>query len=39
MSSPTLTWIRKGLDIAKMPRVKMNNIQDLPGAKKRVSML
>lgn len=30
------TWIRRGLDIAKLPRVKLNNIQDLPGAKKKV---
>lgn len=29
------TWIRKGLDIAKLPRVRLNNIQDLPGAKKK----
>ena len=32
----TNTWIRKGLDLAKLPRVKLNNIQDLPGAKKKV---
>lgn len=31
------TWIRKGLDIAKLPRVRLNNIQDLPGAKKKVN--
>ena len=30
------TWVRKGLDIARLPRVKLNNIQDLPGAKKKV---
>lgn len=29
-------WIRNGLDIANLPRVKLNNIQDLPGAKKKV---
>ena len=31
------TWIRRALDIAKLPRVKLDNIQDLPGAKKKVS--
>lgn len=30
------TWIRRGLDVSKLPRVKLNNIQDLPGAKKKV---
>lgn len=30
-----LTWVRRSLDIAKLPRVKLNNIQDLPGAKKK----
>ena len=32
----TSTWIRKGLDVARLPRVKLNNIQDLPGANKKV---
>ena len=36
MSSVCYTWVRKGLDIARLPRVKLNNIQDLPGAKKKV---
>ena len=34
MSSGTV--IRRGLDIGKLPRVMLNNIQDLPGAKKKV---
>ena len=34
----TSTWIRKGLDIARLPRVRLNNIQDLPGAKKKVNV-
>lgn len=34
----TLTWIRKGLELARLPRVKLNNIQDLPGAKKKVGV-
>lgn len=36
MSSSPYTWVRKGLDITRLPRVKLNNIQDLPGAKKKV---
>jgi hypothetical protein len=32
----TCTWIRRGLDLSKLPKVKLNNIQDLPGAKKKV---
>ncbi len=40
MSSPKVyTWVRKGLDVARLPRVKLNNIQDLPGAKKKVETL
>ena len=34
----TSTWIRKGLDVSRLPRVKLNNIQDLPGAKKKVKV-
>ena len=33
----TLTWVRKALNVAKLPRIQLNNIQDLPGAKKKVS--
>ena len=33
------TWVRKALDVARLPRVKLNNIQDLPGAKKKVTAL
>ena len=33
------TWVRKALDVARLPRVRLNNIQDLPGAKKKVSEL
>ena len=32
------TWVRKVLDISKHPRIKLNNIKDLPGAKKKVIM-
>ena len=37
MAAQGNTWIRRALDIAKLPRVKLNNIQDLPGAKKKVN--
>lgn len=33
------TWVRKALDVARLPRVRLNNIQDLPGAKKKVTVL
>lgn len=33
------TWVRRALDIAKLPRVQLNNIQDLPGAKKKVNWI
>jgi large subunit ribosomal protein L15 len=29
------TWVRKALDVSQLPRVKLNNIQDLPGAKRK----
>ena len=35
----TYTWVRKALDVARLPRVRLNNIQDLPGAKKKVTVL
>jgi large subunit ribosomal protein L15 len=36
MAANPFTWIRKAIDLAKQPRVKLNSIQDLPGAKKNV---
>ena len=33
------TWVRKALDVSQLPRVKLNNIQDLPGAKRKVRAL
>ena len=30
-------WIRKTVDLSNLPRIKLNNLQDLPGAKKKVS--
>ena len=30
------TWVRRALDVSQLPRVKLNNIQDLPGAKRKV---
>lgn len=30
------TWVRKALDVSQLPRVRLNNIQDLPGAKRKV---
>ena len=38
LNMSTSTWIRKGLEIARLPRVRLNNIQDLPGAKKKVNV-
>lgn len=38
MSSLTCAWVRKGPAISRLPRVKLNNIQDLPGAKKKVEI-
>ena len=35
-SSKANTWLRKMVDVATLPRIKLNNLQDLPGAKKKV---
>lgn len=33
----TNTWVRKALDVSKLPRIKLNCLRDLPGAKSTVS--
>ena len=30
------TWVRKKIDVSELPRIKLNNLKDLPGAKKEV---
>lgn len=35
-SSNANTWVRRMIDVASLPRIKLNNLQDLPGAKKKV---
>ena len=35
-SSKSNTWLRKMIDVGSLPRIRLNNLQDLPGAKKKV---
>lgn len=37
MAGNAFTWVRKAIEIAQLPRIKLNNIQDLPGAKQKVT--
>ena len=32
------TWLRQALNVSQLPRIKLNNLQDLPGAKTKVSL-
>lgn len=35
MQNSMATWVRKVLEVSTHPRIKLNNIKDLPGAKKK----